>query len=44
MTAKTSVRRASRAFVAAFFFDNLHQKDLAHLDDFLNFIPTWARL
>ena len=32
-----------RALVAAFFLDDLHQKDLAHLDDFLNLVAARTR-
>ncbi len=42
-TSKAEVGGQRRALVAALFFDNLHQQDLADLDDFLNLVAARAR-
>ena len=43
-TCQAEVSRERGAFIAALFFDHLHQKDLAHFDHFLDFVATWTRL
>ena len=43
-TRKAQVCRQRSAFVAALFFHDLHQKDLAHVDDFLDLVALGAWL